>query len=47
MEPLPDVFCESQLNQIGIKGHLECRYLVVLWDFVYDELKVDLFTNPY
>ena len=40
MEPLRDVFCESQLNQIGIKGHLECRYLVVLCDSIYDELKV-------
>ena len=40
IEPLRDVFCESQLNQIGIKGHLECRYLVVLWDSIYDELKV-------
>ena len=40
MEPLCDVFCESQLNQIRIKGHLECRYLVVLWYFIYDELQV-------
>ena len=40
MEPLRDVFCKSRLNQIGIKGHLECRYLVVLCDSIYDELKV-------